>query len=108
VLELFRTRKINIFRTLDELAKVIYKNLLDLDAAYPGVCFSNFFIFVLFGKLHYAHAVYIYLMYMYNISNNTNKIRLHFPLLTTFLKVCTHKTYLHLRYKLLCFNVEFN
>jgi len=51
VLELFRTRKMNIFRTLDELAKVIYKNLLDLDAAYPGVCFSNFFIFVLIWEI---------------------------------------------------------
>ena len=41
----------NIFRTLDELSKVIYKNLLDLDAAYPGVCFSNFFIFVLIWEI---------------------------------------------------------
>ena len=106
-MKLYRTRKINIFRTLDELAKVIYKNLLDLDAAFPGVCaFQTFSFLCSFGKLHYAHAVYNYLMYMYNISNNTNDIRLHFPLLTTFLKVCTHKTNLYLRYKLLCFDVE--
>jgi len=41
----------NIFRTLDELAKVIYKNLLDLYAAISGVCFSNFFIFVLIWEI---------------------------------------------------------
>ena len=41
----------DIVRTLDELAKVIYKNLLDLDAAFPGVCFSNFFIFVLIWEI---------------------------------------------------------
>ena len=39
------------YRTLDELAKVIYKNLLDLDAAFPGVCaFQTFSFLCSFGK----------------------------------------------------------
>jgi len=41
----------NIFRTLDELAKITYKNLLDLYAAVFGVRFSNFFIFVLIWEI---------------------------------------------------------